>query len=258
MRTHFYNFKNCRKQMVDNQDLKTIEVELQNQFIKTVTDRANLTLNIDEPNIKVYTTFQDSNMVVVAEAPCVEDLHPDDFIVFIENWADCIADINPLLCRVDKLAPIQGYPVGRTVAQCPWPLSNRINICARYPVLNWKPNEHLMVMSVRGAESVNHLTEADGDCCLATLFIAGWHFEPVLNSCDEISGTRITYLVQADAGGNIPQTLTNAKGPSSARGTIENVLSYIRQRKAEAGASQMSDADREALVNQLKAKFDAK
>ena len=71
-----------------------------------MADRSKLTLNIDEPNIKVYTTFQDSNMIVVAEAPCVEDLHPDDFIVFIENWADCIADINPLLCRVDKLAPI--------------------------------------------------------------------------------------------------------------------------------------------------------
>ena len=141
--------------MVDTQDLKLIEKELQDKFFQTIADNANVTLNTDEPNMKISTTFQDAQMCVITIVPCVEDLLPDDFIPFIENWADCIKDINPLLCRVEKLEPIQGYPVGKTVAECPWPLSNRINICARYPRLNWKPKEHLFVMSERGAESVS-------------------------------------------------------------------------------------------------------
>ena len=71
-------------------------------------------------------------------------------------------------------------------------------------------------------------------------------------------GTKITYLIQADAGGNIPSAISNSKGPSQARATVENVLTYIRSQKAGASAAQMSDADREQLVQQLKAKFDRK
>ena len=61
-------------------------------------------------------------------------------------------------------------------------------------------------MSERGAESIAKLSEEEKDLQLARLFIGGWHYEAVKNN-EEIVGTKITYLVKADAGGNIPSAL---------------------------------------------------
>jgi hypothetical protein len=42
---------------------------------------------------------------------------------------------------------------------------------------------------------------------LAKLFVSGWHFMPLTSPEGEIIGTKIHYVISADAGGNIPQTI---------------------------------------------------
>jgi hypothetical protein len=62
-------------------------------------------------------------------------------------------------------------------------------------------------MSERGAEELiqaNLTPEEKEDCVLAKLFVSGWHFKPVHSPEGEIIGTKIHYVISADAGGNIP------------------------------------------------------
>lgn len=71
------------------------------------------------------------------------------------------------------------------------------------------------MLSERGGESRVSLTEEEKkNSVIAKLFIAGWHFTPVEDSCGDIVGTKIVYLQSADAGGNIPSAVANKAGPS--------------------------------------------
>ena len=67
--------------------------------------------------------------------------------------------MNPLIEDVAELEPVQGYKVGKTIAKCPWPLSKRLTVAARYPIPNYKENEHMLMLSERGAESRTQMSE---------------------------------------------------------------------------------------------------
>jgi hypothetical protein len=63
----------------------------------------------------------------------------------------------------------------------------------------------MLLMSTKGYESKIIFTEEDQkDFALATCFVAGWEFLPVLDSEGNLIGTQIFYVSNADAGGNIP------------------------------------------------------
>lgn len=148
-------------------------------------------------------------MSVIIEAN-FPDLVPNNFLYFLDNWASCSKKLNPLIDSAEELEPIQGFNVGRAVANTPWPLWKRVTFSARYPSVNYKKDEHLFILSERGAESVieKNFTEEDKKTfCLAKLFVAGWHFAPVHSAEGELVGTRILYLISADAGGAIPQSI---------------------------------------------------
>lgn len=193
----------------ETQDLKQIELELQTLFFKVVDERQTFPKVVEEPNMTIYQTVQDDGKTnIVTEVPLVEGVLPDEFKYFIENWAVAAKEINPMLDSITELEPVQGYKVSRSVANAPWPLSNRVVYAARYPCIDYKPNEHVYVMSERGAESRMIWTEQDEkDFALGKVFVAGWSFQPVSDSEGTCTGTRIYYLACADAGGNIPAAM---------------------------------------------------
>jgi hypothetical protein len=68
----------------------------------------------------------------------------------------------------------------------------------------------LFILSERGAESTikkNFTEEEAKEYVLATLTIAGWKFSAVRSVDGTIIGTKVNYLICADAGGSIPQTI---------------------------------------------------
>lgn len=170
-----------------------------------IDNRKTFTRAIEEPNLIIYTSFEESKMAVVSEVPCVVGLYPDEFKHFILNWPECAKLCNPILLEIIQLEPVQGYAVAKTVGDAPWPISKRISYSCRYPHLDYKPNEHVLILSERGSETQINFTEQDAkDFALAKLFIAGWYFGPVLDSEGNLVGTKIFNLSSADAGGSIP------------------------------------------------------
>ena len=51
------------------------------------------------------------------------------------------------------------------------------------------------------------------DLVVATVFMSGWWAQPVKDADGNVTGTRLLYMSQIDAGGNIPTFVQNAKGP---------------------------------------------
>ena len=101
----------------------------------------------------VYTQYEGSQLLVLIEMPCAQGLtFETDFKFYIDNWADHVHNVNPLIKEVHVLEPVDGNRVVRQVANVPTPLSNRITYCALYTNFNFRPNEHLFVLSTRGAE----------------------------------------------------------------------------------------------------------
>ena len=149
--------------MVDTQntDMKQIEQELQEQFFRIVKNRSDYKVAVDEANLKVSTFFDDSKMSIITEVPCVQGVPPEQFKYFVDNWLDCVSHMNPLIKEVKELEPVQGIKVGRTLAEAPWPLANRVTYVARYPIKDYKDDEHLIMLSQRGAESRIQMTEQE-------------------------------------------------------------------------------------------------
>jgi len=65
---------------------------------------------------------------------------------------------------------------------------------------------------------------------LAQLFVAGWHFAAVRSAEGEIVGTRVLYLICADAGGAIPQMVQDMVGPNQAIKVVKNLYAFIKKR----------------------------
>ncbi len=55
-----------------------------------IEERTQYPKSIDEPNMIVYSAFEESKLSVITEVPLVSDLLPNDFKYFIENWIECI------------------------------------------------------------------------------------------------------------------------------------------------------------------------
>ena len=160
-----------------------------------INNRHTLKRAVDDKNLIVYTAFEGNKVTVITEVPELEDIHPDDFQYFIENWAECATKLNPLIEEVKLLDPVNGYGTGRTVAVCPWPMSKRLMYTARYPCINYKPSEHVFLMSSLGAESRSEFTPEDAKIyAMAYLYVAGYLFAPIQNAVSGNIGTRILYV----------------------------------------------------------------
>jgi hypothetical protein len=112
-----------------------------------------------------------------------------------------------------------------------------------------------LISSQRGAEEHNKLTpEEEETCCLANLFIAVWHFKPVYEN-GVIIGTCITYLQQFDAGGSVPTMVSNTQAPYQSRASVDNLLKFMREKKAEESVASLSEDEKQKLAADLKSRF---
>lgn len=117
--------------------MKSVEKELQALFLQTTADLSKYPKVATEENGK-YNVHQSNNgnkMSVIIEAN-FDDLVPDNFIYFMENWAVCSTKLNPMIASAVELEPIEGYNIGKAIADVPWPLWKRVTISARYPIVN--------------------------------------------------------------------------------------------------------------------------
>lgn len=142
------------------QDLKAIEQELTAKLMKAIEDRQTWKKSIDEANFKVFTSFENpQQMAVITEIPACLGVMPDDFKYFCMNWDKCVKLINPMLADLQYLKDEQGYGVTKTVANAPWPLYKRLTYTVRFPMPDYKPGEHVLLMSSKGAEAQAVFTE---------------------------------------------------------------------------------------------------
>lgn len=180
----------------DAPDTNAIEAELKAQFFKILNDRANFKVDVNQPNIKVSVWSEtESKQSIITEAPLVAGVHPDAFLYFIDNWIECVGEMNPIMKETKWLEPIGNTRISRTVMKAPWPVDDRVSFEATYPCKNIEDGKHLLLISVRGAESRIVLTEKEKkDWEVATLFMAGWYFQAVRNAQGEIIGSSITMI----------------------------------------------------------------
>lgn len=133
----------------EQKPLSAIEEELQAEFRDLVKRREELPIsdNIDNGNMIIRTHYEEkgdkSKFTVVTEVKRAKNgLLPSDFQYFIENWADCCRDINPLVVDVKHYPDVEGYGVSRSTADAPWPLAQRVSYAARYIKTHMNPDEH--------------------------------------------------------------------------------------------------------------------
>lgn len=73
----------------------------------------------------------------------------------------------------------QGYGVGKSIANAPYPMSNRVAFTARYPQYNYGDNEHIFLVSSLGLDEIadrNLDKKEKKDLVVSTVFIGGWWF----------------------------------------------------------------------------------
>ena len=149
----------------------------------------------------------------------------------MDNWAQCSNKLNPLISSAVELEPSQGYNIGKAIADVPWPLWKRVTISARYPIKNFNNGGNMFILSERGAQSTikkNFTEEEAKEYVLARLTIAGWRFIQVRSPEGNIVGTRVLYLICADAGGSIPKTIQDMVGPKQAKQMVKNLYAFIK------------------------------
>lgn len=105
-------------------------------------------------NIVMRGFTEGAGIIMVTEVKQVLTLTPSDFKYFIENWGDIAKALNPMVASIELLADIEGFGIGKTIANAPYPLSNRVTFTARYPMLDYKENEHIFIVSSKGLEHV--------------------------------------------------------------------------------------------------------
>lgn len=89
------------------QDLKKIEKELQELFLQTTADLNKIPRVAVEEKGKynIHQAFDGNKMSVIIEAH-FDDLVPNNFLYFMDNWATCSSALNPLIKTAVELEPI--------------------------------------------------------------------------------------------------------------------------------------------------------
>ena len=105
--------------------------------------------------------------------------------------------------------------------------------------MHFRPNEHLFMVSVRGAESRISMTDKEkAELALAKVNIGGWWIAP-FNKENLEEGVRCFNVQCADAGGRVPSTVTNKVAPGQVLTTISNLFAMLRKRKGESAAGDL-------------------
>ena len=166
----------------------------------------------------------------------VNDLVPDDFLEFIENWELYGAEANDTITSIDKIATDNGVDTMRIIVGTPWPLSDRILFDTRYCELN-QDGCHMMLLSSSGNEHLISdkaiFSDKDRkDNALAFSHLIGCWVKPVKDeNSGDVIGTHLLYFSQVQAGGNIPTFVQNKLGPLTALNSIKGSITWARNNK---------------------------
>ena len=89
------------------QNLKIIEKELQDLFLATTSDLSKIPrVAVEEKGKYNIHQLNDGNKMSVIIEATFDDLVPDNFLYFIENWAACSQALSPLIKSAVELEPI--------------------------------------------------------------------------------------------------------------------------------------------------------
>ena len=226
--------------------MEQIEEQLSTELFALIEKREAIPLNREEDNgnivVRCLNNEADNTVTIVTEVKHVQDLQCEDFAFFFQNWEHIVMKLNPSILEMTECEPVEGIKVSKSLAKCPWPLSNRLSFVARYPRMHFRPNEHLFMVSVRGAESRIVLNDKEKEeLALAKVKIGGWWISPY-DKDNLAAGVRIFNVQNSEAGGNIPSAVTNKVAPGQVVSTINNLLAMLRKRKVEQAASVMLES----------------
>ena len=158
--------------------MEQIRAELQEKYFGIIDNKDKLVLHTDEENLKLYLHWDEQTMSIVVDVPLLQDLCPDDFRYFLDEWHIYVRKVNKVIVDAQEFEPIEGIPISMTEAQCPPPLCNRVSFYARFNFPNFTPSSHLNFASERGSEPrINWTEEHDAKYVRARCHIAGWHIK---------------------------------------------------------------------------------
>ena len=216
--------------------LHDLKQELVKELDELWEKRAEYELHseIDNGNISVRFKFSESadgesKMVIMSECKLVPGgLVPNDFSFYPEKWPELIKEINPRIEKVIDLGQMDGMPIIRCEAGCPWPLSNRVMCQWRTGVLDMENQNHYFILSSRGCESKMELTEEEkSNFAVAYVHVGGFKFMPVKDESGKVIGTTLFNVQSSNPGGNIPTTMSNKVGPPEALKALQSMISIV-------------------------------
>ena len=200
-------------------------------------DKIQITKSVDDGNIECRVDWDETGKVIcLAEMHKVMGLTPDDFKQFFADWVDVILQVNPLLIEAKTVEEDQGCQIIQTMAQCPWPVSNRSMVTCKYEDFDKEEGTHSVYMSSRWNDvfkekyfdSDKKLSKKN---VLATLYISAWEVSPIKDEDGNIVGSHCFYAYHADAGGMIPTFLQNRQGPKTAIDSLQGAVKFLTKRK---------------------------
>ena len=71
------------------------------------------------------------------------------------------------------------------------------------------------------------------DLVIAHSYCSGWWVQPVKDAEGNTIASKMLYLSQLDAGGNIPTFVQNSKGPATALDSIKGSVAWAKKNKGK-------------------------
>lgn len=166
----------------------------------------------------------------------IDDLVPNDFRGFFENWDTLGVAANDTVESIEKVGSDNGVDTMKVIAKAPWPISKRIMFPTRYLDFN-EEEGHMMLFSSTGNEHIMadpaiYLEKERKKMVLATVFFSGWWMKPIKDESGADVATELLYFSQVDNGGTIPVFIQNSVFPKSTCYAIESLIKWARANKA--------------------------
>mmetsp|Transcript_19155 Transcript_19155/g.24649 ORF Transcript_19155/g.24649 Transcript_19155/m.24649 type:complete len:253 (+) Transcript_19155:116-874(+) len=201
-----------------------------------------LTVSRQQGNFEVRTEFDGDGgrHISVCQVQKVDNITPDDYFLFFDNFSEEFANVNPMVeeCTILEPASSDDKEQREGVKVCydlPFPWQNRVAFHYKYLLKNRIPNEHILILSNVDNQKLleDHVTEADlEDYVLAHIFLEVYWVKPIKDDEGEIVGSSVNYAFSGDMAGSVPQWIQNSVAPKNAIGAVQNLLEFIQKKKA--------------------------
>lgn len=107
----------------------------------------------EDGNMVLRQVEENGQVTMLIEYKNIPGLTPDDFKPFINDWDKFTQKFNPYC---DGFYPMKtgDYKSFKITSRAPWPVAGRIMFATMYPMLDYAKDEHIMIVTDKGLESL--------------------------------------------------------------------------------------------------------